>query len=195
MKKFLLEYNLKVRLPIIIFVIATTFAITYYVSYAERNGVGYAPEQPILFSHKLHNGTMGIDCQYCHTGVEKSRNASIPSADICMNCHTVARKDKPEIVKLTEYYNQNKPIPWKRIHKVPEFAYFNHSVHVNKGIDCANCHGDVKQMDVMAQVNSFTMGACLECHRNPEKRISNYSDLVSKKNLKKGPEYCSACHR
>ena len=195
MKKFLLEYNLKVRLPIIVFVIATTFAITYYVSYAERNSVGYAPEQPINFSHKLHAGAMAIDCQYCHTGVEKSRNASIPAVDICMNCHTLARKDKPEILKLTDYFNQGKPIPWKRVHKVPDFAYFNHSVHVNKGIDCANCHGDVKQMDVIAQVNSFTMGACLECHRNPEKRISNFIDLVTKKNLKKGPQYCSACHR
>jgi hypothetical protein len=193
MKKHLLDYNLKVRLPVIVFTALLAFAVTYYASYAERNGIGYSPEQPIKYSHKLHAGDMQIDCKYCHIGVEKSRVASIPSADICMNCHTVARADRPEIVKLVKYYNEGKPIEWKRIHRVPDFAYFNHSVHVNKNIDCVNCHGDVKQMEQVAQVNSFTMGACLTCHRNPEKKISNYEEI--KGNLKKGPENCSACHR
>jgi hypothetical protein len=193
MKKHLLDYNLKVRLPIIVFTAVLAFTITYYASYAERNGIGYSPEQPIKYSHKLHAGDMQIDCKYCHIGVEKSRVASVPSADICMNCHTVARADRPEIVKLVKYYNEGKPIEWKRIHRVPDFAYFNHSVHVNKGIDCVNCHGDVKQMVQIAQVNSFTMGACLTCHREPEKKISNYNEI--KDNLKKGPENCAACHR
>ena len=193
MKKHLLDYNLKVRLPIIVFTAVLAFTITYYASYAERNGIGYSPEQPIKFSHKLHAGDMQIDCKYCHVGVDKSRNASVPSADICMNCHTVARADRPEIVKLVKYYNEKKPIEWKRIHKVPDFAYFNHSVHVNKGIDCADCHGDVKQMEQVGQVNSFTMGACLTCHRKPEQKISNFEQI--KGNLNKGPEYCAACHR
>lgn len=193
MKKHLLDYNLKVRLPIIVFTAVLAFTVTYYASYAERNGIGYSPEQPIKFSHKLHAGDMQIDCKYCHVGVDKSRTASVPSADICMNCHTVARADRPEIVKLVKYYNEKKPIEWKRIHKVPDFVYFNHSVHVNKQIDCVNCHGDVKQMEQVAQVNSFTMGACLTCHRKPEQKISNYEQI--KGNLKKGPEYCAACHR
>ncbi|MCE1165462.1 MAG: cytochrome c family protein [Bacteroidetes bacterium] len=193
MDKHLLDYNLKVRLPIILFVVIAVFAVTYYSTYAERNGIGYSPEQPVKFSHKLHAGSMQIDCKYCHTGVDKSRNASIPSVDICMNCHTLARKDRPEIQKLTDYYEKNRPLEWKRIHKVPDFVYFNHSAHVNKGIDCANCHGDVKQMEVVGQVNSFTMGACLACHRKPETKISNYEEI--KGSLKKGPEYCVACHR
>ncbi|TRZ53524.1 cytochrome C [bacterium] len=193
MNKHLLDYNLKVRLPIIAFVAITVFAITYYASYAERNSIGYTPEQPVKFSHKLHAGTMQIDCKYCHTGVDKSRNASIPSVDICMNCHTLARIDKPEIQKLKGYFEQNKPLEWRRIHKVPDFVYFNHSAHVNKGIDCVNCHGDVKQMEVIGQVNSFTMGACLTCHRQPETKIVNYSEI--KNSLKKGPENCAACHR
>lgn len=193
MDKHLLDYNLKVRLPVILFVVIAVFAVTYYSTYAERNGIGYAPEQPVKFSHKLHAGTMQIDCKYCHTGADKSRNASIPSVDICMNCHTLARKDRPEIQKLTDYYEKNRPLEWKRIHKVPDFVYFNHSAHVNKGIDCANCHGDVKQMEVVGQVNSFTMGACLQCHRKPETKISNFEEI--KGNLKKGPEYCAACHR
>ena len=193
MKKHLLDYNLKVRLPVIAFVALTVFAITYYVSYAERNSIGYGPEQPIKYSHKLHAGDMQIDCKYCHVGVDKSRAASVPSVDICMNCHSVARTDRPEILKLGNYFRDNKPLEWKRIHKVPDFVYFNHSVHVNKGIDCVDCHGDVKQMEVLTQVNSFTMGACLTCHRKPDQKISNYEQI--KNNLKKGPENCAACHR
>ena len=193
MNKFLLDYNLKVRLPIVIFVILSVFAITYYVSYAERNGIGYQPEQPIKYSHKLHAGDLQIDCKYCHSGVENSRVANIPSPDVCMNCHTIARKDKPEIQKLTKYYEEKRPIQWKRIHRVPEFVYFNHSAHVNKDIDCINCHGDIAKMEVVGQVNSFTMRSCLDCHRNPEKNIKDFQKLTT--GIKNGPEYCSACHR
>jgi len=193
MNKHLLDYNLKVRLPIITFVVLAVFAITYYASYAERNSIGYTPEQPIKFSHKLHAGSMQIDCKYCHSGVDKSRSAGIPSVDVCMNCHSLARKDRPDIIKLTEYYEKNIPLEWKRIHKVPQFVYFNHSSHVNKKIDCVNCHGDVKQMEIVGQTNSFTMGACLTCHRKPETKILNYEEI--KNDIKKGPEYCAACHR
>lgn len=189
MKKTVLDYALKIRLPLTLFVIASTFVITYYTSRPERDGIGYAPEQPIKFSHKLHAGTMAIDCQYCHTDVTKGRHASIPSVNICMNCHSVARKDKPEIIKLTQYYEDGKPIPWKRIHKVPDYAYFNHSVHVNKGIDCASCHGDLKEMEVVSQVRQFTMNACLDCHREPHKNLP----YLEKVNV--GPENCAACHR
>jgi hypothetical protein len=192
MRKFLLNYSLKVKVPIVIFTVLTAFTVTYYFSYAERNNVGYAPEQPIAFSHKLHAGDMQIDCKYCHIGAEKTRFATVPSVDICMNCHTVARIDKPEIIKLTNFYKENKPILWKRIHRVPEFVYFNHSVHVNKGIDCVNCHGEISKMEVVGQVNSFTMGACLNCHRNPQENIQNFIEL---KNIKNGPQDCASCHR
>jgi len=184
-----IDYLLRIRLPIVIFVALASFAVTFYVSRAERDGVGYAPDQPINFSHKLHAGTMKIDCQYCHTGVEKTRFASIPAAAVCMNCHTQARTDRPEIIKLTEYYKSGKPIPWKRIHRTAEYAYFNHSVHVSAGIDCASCHGDVANMEKVSQVKPFTMGACLDCHRNPEQKLPYL------KNVKKGPVHCWACHR
>ena len=184
-----IDYLLRIRLPLTLFVVAVAFTITFFLSRAERDGVGYSPDQPIAFSHALHAGQMGIDCQYCHTGVEKSRTAGIPQVATCMNCHSLARKDRPQIIKLTEYYQQGKPIPWKRIHRVPEYAYFNHSVHVNKGIQCASCHGQIDQMEKVAQVNSFTMGACLDCHRNAS------SKLTYLKNVKNGPEYCWACHR
>ena len=108
---------------------------------------------------------------------------------VCMNCHTVARKEKPEIIKLTQYYEEGIPLPWKRIHKVPEYAYFNHSVHVNKGIKCESCHGNIYEMEKVQQVRGFTMTACLECHRNPEEHLP-YLEKVNK-----GPENCAACHR
>lgn len=189
MKRTVLDYALKIRIPLTLFVVALIFILTFYISRAERDSVGYAPVQPILYSHKLHAGQMGIDCKYCHIGVEKGRHAIVPSVNICMNCHTVARKDKPEIIKLTRYYEEGKPIPWKRIHKVPEYAYFNHSVHVNRGIDCVSCHGDVKEMEIVNQVKPFTMTACLDCHREPEKFVPYL------KQINKGPENCSACHR
>ncbi|MEW6653662.1 MAG: cytochrome c3 family protein [Bacteroidota bacterium] len=189
MKRTVLDYALKIRLPLTLFVIIVSFVLTFYISRAERDGIGYAPEQPIKFSHKLHAGQMAIDCQYCHIGVEKGRNAIIPSVNICMNCHSLARKDRPEIIKLTQYYEEGKPIPWKRIHKVPEYAYFNHSVHVNKGIDCVSCHGDIKEMEVVNQAKGFTMTACLDCHRKP------HENLPYLKEVKSGPEHCAACHR
>ena len=200
MKKFLLDYNLKVRLPILLFVTAIVFTITYYVSFAERNDIGYMPEQPIHYSHKLHAGDMQIDCKYCHTGVDKSRFASVPSVDICMNCHVVARKDKPDIIKLTKYYETNTPIPWKRVHRVPDFAYFNHAAHVNKGVDCLNCHGDMRKTEVVESVKNLTMGACLDCHRDTKNKIAvinpnNPNKITSSSQEKNGPTNCAACHR
>ncbi len=189
MKNSLIDHSIRIRLPITIFVIIASFALTYFASKAERDQVGYSPDQPIKFSHKLHAGQMKIDCQYCHTGVEKSRVAMVPPVNTCMNCHKIARKDRPQIKKLTEYYKEGKALPWQRVHRVPDFVYFNHSVHVNMGIDCVSCHGDVRQMDKIAQMHSFTMAACLNCHRNPKEQIPYL------KNIKNGPEFCVACHR
>ncbi|MFH1197336.1 MAG: cytochrome c3 family protein [bacterium] len=189
MKKSLLDYTLKIRLPLTLFVILSAFILTYYISRPERDGLGYAPLQPIAYSHKLHAGQMQIDCQYCHTGVTKGRQALVPSLNICMNCHTLARKDRPELIKLTKYYEQGVALPWKRIHKVPEYAYFNHSVHVNKGIHCESCHGNIREMEKVSQSKQFTMAACLDCHRNPQKELPYLKDV------KKGPENCAACHR
>ncbi len=189
MNNKLLDYALRVRLPITLFVIALAFTVTFYVSRAERDGIGYQPDQPIKYSHKLHAGDLQIDCQYCHTGVTKGRHALVPSVNICMNCHTIARKDKPEIIKLTEYYKSGKLLPWKRVHKVPDYVYFNHSVHVNYGIKCETCHGDPRKMEKIEQVKNFNMTGCLNCHRNPEKQLPYLADV------KKGPENCFACHR
>lgn len=184
-----IDYLLRIRLPLTLFVAVISFAVTYFASRAERDGIGYTPEQPVNFSHQIHAGKLNIDCQYCHISVEKSRHATVPAVSICMNCHSVAKKDQPEIIKLTDYYKTGKALEWKRIHKVPDYAYFNHSVHVNKGIDCTSCHGDIAQMDKVGQMNSFTMGACLDCHRNPHEKMPYL------KEVKNGPDNCWACHR
>ena len=190
MKKLHLDRILKIRVPITVAVIILAFTLTFFATKAERDGVGYEPEQPIKFSHAIHAGKLEIDCQYCHTGVEKTRHAGIPSPSICMNCHSVARRDKPEVQKLINYYFDKKPVPWKRIHKVPDYAYFNHSVHVNRKINCVHCHGDIASMDVVSQKQSFRMGQCLSCHRNAHDRMPEISDKI-----KLGPVNCSSCHR
>jgi hypothetical protein len=189
MKKSLLDYTLRIRLPIVVFVAVAACVITYFMSRAERDNVGYAPKQPIAFSHKLHAGTMSIDCKYCHTGVTVSPSATIPPASTCMNCHSVARKDQPEILKLRKYYDEGTAIPWERVHKVPDYVYFNHSAHVNRGIDCANCHGSVENMAVVTQVYDFTMSGCLNCHRNATSVLKDVPGITI------GPENCYTCHR
>ncbi len=133
--------------------------------------VGYAPDQPVNFSHKLHAGQYNIDCQYCHTGVRKAKSANIPSTNICMNCHNVVKEGpkygKKEIQKIVESYNENDPIEWVRIHNLPDHVYFNHSQHVNVGnVECETCHGQVSNMEVVHQHSKLEMGWCIDCHRN-----------------------------
>ncbi len=133
--------------------------------------VGYAPDQPVNFSHKLHAGEYNIDCQYCHTGVRKAKSANIPSTNICMNCHNVVKEGpkygKEEINKVVESYENNNPIEWVRIHNLPDHVYFNHSQHVNVGnVECESCHGQVSNMEVVHQHSKLEMGWCIDCHRN-----------------------------
>lgn len=150
--------------------------------------IGYAPDQPIKFSHKLHAGQYGIDCQYCHTGVEKSKNANIPSPNICMNCHVAVQSGPKygteEISKIYSaigfdpgtgnYSGETKPIEWVRIHNLPDHVYFNHQQHVVAGnLDCENCHGNVKEMEVVQQVSLLEMGWCIDCHKQTQVEVDN----------------------
>ncbi len=130
---------------------------------------GYAPEQPIKFSHKLHAGYYEIDCKYCHTSVEKSRSANIPSANICMNCHNSIRQESPEIQKIYAAIEKDEPIQWVRVHNLPDLSYFNHAQHVKvAGLECESCHGEIKEMEVVQQHSLLTMGWCIDCHRKTE---------------------------
>ena len=127
---------------------------------------GYAPEQPIAFSHKLHAGDNEIACLYCHFAATKSRHAGIPPANVCMNCHTILRKETVEIAKLKEAVAQNRPIEWIKVHNLPDFVYFNHSQHVLSSVACRECHGLVETMTRVRQEKPLTMGWCLDCHRH-----------------------------
>ncbi len=132
---------------------------------------GYAPTQPIKYSHKVHAGDYKIDCNYCHTGVRKSKNANIPSANICMNCHSAINKGATtgteEIQKIYDAVENNTPIEWVRVHNLPDLAYFNHSQHVEVGkVECQTCHGPIEEMEVVKQYANLTMGWCVNCHRD-----------------------------
>ncbi|MCR5888964.1 c-type cytochrome [Hymenobacter sp. J193] len=127
---------------------------------------GYQPTQPIAFSHKLHAGEHQINCAYCHTSVYKSKSANIPSANICMNCHSQIKTESPEIKKIYRAIQKNQPIQWVRVHNLPDLAYFNHSQHTQVGgLECQTCHGPIQNMDVVYQYSALTMGWCINCHR------------------------------
>ncbi|MDX2189294.1 MAG: cytochrome c3 family protein [Bacteroidota bacterium] len=168
---------------------------------------GYAPTQPITFSHKLHAGEYKINCAYCHTGVYKTKSANIPSANICMNCHNSIRQESPEIQKIYKAISTGRPVEWVRVHNLPDLAYFNHSQHVKVGgIECQQCHGPIETMEVVQQYSPLTMGWCINCHRETAvngKGNAYYDNLmaVHNKNSKEpmkvkdiGGLECSKCH-
>lgn len=173
---------------------------------------GYTPSQPIAFSHALHAGQYEIACQYCHTGVEIGKSANIPSANICMNCHThiqnVGGKEgvSPEIQKIYNAVDNNTPIEWVRVHNLPDLAYFNHSQHVKVGgIECQTCHGPIQEMEVVGQHSALTMGWCIDCHRQTEittegnayydKLVQLHSDSKDALKVKDiGGLECAKCH-
>jgi hypothetical protein len=130
-----------------------------------------AREQPVPFSHEHHAGGLGIDCRYCHTSVETSYTAGIPPTKICMNCHAEMWAGSRTLAPVRSSWRSGQSIPWTRVHDLPGFVYFNHSIHVQKGFGCATCHGRVDTMPLMWQVAPLTMEWCLECHRNPENHI------------------------
>lgn len=147
--------------------VSIIFVFWYWFS-PKHLEVGYQPVQPIPYSHKLHAGELGIDCRYCHFNVEEAKHASIPPTEVCMNCHTQVKTDSPHIEKLAESYETGTPIEWVKVHQLPDYAYFDHSRHVNSGIGCASCHGRVDKMEIVRQVEPLSMSWCLECHRNVE---------------------------
>jgi hypothetical protein len=130
-----------------------------------------AREQPVPFSHEHHVNGLGIDCRYCHSTVEKSPFAGIPATKVCMTCHSQIWTNAAMLEPVRQSWNTGTPIQWNRVHNIPDYAYFDHSVHVAKGIGCASCHGQVDQMPLMMQGPSLQMEWCLDCHRNPEKHI------------------------
>ena len=185
--------------------------IWYYFS-PEFTDVGYQPEQPVPFSHALHAGELELDCRYCHANVERSAVASVPPTQICMNCHSLVARDSEQLAAIRDSMSNDSPMEWVRIHKLPEYAYFDHSVHVKAGVGCSSCHGDIRAMEVVAQQEPLSMGWCLECHRDPGPHLRTPDQIfntawkpprdqqtfaaavIAERGLAP-PEDCSACHR
>ena len=171
-----------------------------------------AREQPIQFSHERHVAGNGLDCRYCHTSVEQSAFAGIPPTKTCMNCHSQIFAASPYLEPVRQSFRSDRPIAWTRVHDLPDFVYFNHSIHVNKGVGCTTCHGPVDRMPLMWQEQSLQMAWCLECHRNPERyvrprdaifrvdyvppsdQLALGTQLVAEYHIQKLTS-CSTCHR
>lgn len=159
--------------------------VSYFVYALTYNDVtvgynqGYKPDQPLPFSHELHAGKYGINCKYCHTTTEVSRHASIPSLNICMNCHIQVKTSSPWIKKLQKAYYSGTSIAWQRVHMLPDFVKFNHAPHIKAGKKCQTCHGPVETMPQIYQYAPLSMGWCVNCHRKPENHA---------------PTNCSTCH-
>ncbi|MTI88916.1 MAG: cytochrome C [Balneolaceae bacterium] len=199
----------KILIGLIVLLNAVVFSIWYFFS-PEYTDVGYAPEQPVPYSHKLHVDKLGLDCQYCHTQVFESKQANVPATQTCMNCHTYVKTESEKLAKVRESWETGEAIEWIRVHNLADYAYFDHSAHVTVGVGCESCHGRVDKMDVVYQAEPLSMGWCLDCHREPEKYIRpveevttmGYSvenqlelgrSLVNKNNIHP-PTYCQGCH-
>ena len=190
--------------------------LTYdYERSTNETGVGIVKEQPVPFSHEHHVSGLGIDCRYCHTSVESSSSAGMPSSDTCMSCHSQIWKESPTLAPVRDSLARQEPLVWARVHDLPDFVYFNHGIHVQKGIGCASCHGRVDQMPLTWKAEPLTMQWCLTCHRHPEQHVRPRDEvfnmayhLSSREQAKLGKELvdaykiprdrltnCSTCHR
>ena len=207
----------KLPLQIIVYLVVLSGIVTaganYYMT-PKYTRVGYAPVQPVPYSHALHAGQLGIDCRYCHSNIEKSGVANLPTAQTCMNCHNQVKKDSPLLAVVRHSYETGEAVPWVKIHQVPDYAYFNHSIHVNRGVSCVECHGKINEMEVVAHAKPLSMGFCLDCHRDPATRMRAKADIfnldsetiatqsgleaahkfLTDRNVKP-PQSCSGCHR
>ncbi len=156
---------------------------------ANTLNVGYAPDQPVPYSHALHVGELGLDCRYCHTTVDDASFAAIPPTQTCMNCHHAIHTDSSRLEAVFNSYETGESVPWVKVHDLPDYAYFNHAAHVNKGVSCVSCHGRVDKMEVVRQDKPLSMGWCLDCHREPEKHLrplDKVTDLAWTPELEEG---------
>jgi hypothetical protein len=186
--------------------VVVVFLFWYYGS-PKNLQVGYAPLQPVPYSHRLHAGDLGIDCRYCHANIERSAHAMIPATQTCMGCHAIVKTDSAKLEPVRDSWKTGAPIEWTKVHKLPEHAYFNHSAHLAAGVGCATCHGRIDQMEVVRLDKPISMGWCLECHRDPspnlrpKEQITNMSwtpDMAPagwQPPKVNPPTNCSGCHR
>ncbi|MFQ6612637.1 MAG: cytochrome c3 family protein [Fidelibacterota bacterium] len=209
------QWSNKVPFYLLIAVLISTVGgvgLFWYYGSPRYTDVGYEPEQPVPYSHKLHAGDLGMDCRYCHTTVETSAYAGVPPTNTCMNCHKLVLPASEKLAPVRESFNSGIPLRWVRVHKIPDYTYFDHSIHINAGVGCSSCHGNVREMEVIRQVEPLSMGWCLDCHRHPEQQLRPASEItntewtppednsafaskiIAQKHLNP-PEDCSGCHR
>ncbi len=168
------------------------YAVVFITAFfsPQFSAIGYAPVQPVAYSHALHAGELAIDCRYCHTGVETTAYATLPPTATCMNCHATIKTESEKLALVRDSAATGEPIPWVRIHDLPDFAYFNHAGHIQSGVGCVSCHGRVDRMEVVEQAKALTMGWCLRCHRAPDANLRPKSEYGVSPS-----EDCSTCHR
>ena len=188
--------------------VAVVFVVWYWFS-PKFTDVGYQPEQPVAFSHKLHAGDMGMDCRYCHNTVERASHAAVPPTATCMNCHATVQPDSPRLAPVRESAETGEPVEWVRVHMLPDYAYFDHSVHVAGGVGCVSCHGRIDQMPVVTQREPLSMSWCLDCHRDPAANLRPRSEVTNmawdepydpqedphRTREVNPPLHCGGCHR
>ncbi len=190
-------------------VVGGVVAVFWYFGTDKFLRVGYQPRQPIEFSHKQHAGDLGLDCRYCHSTVERAAFAAVPPTQVCMNCHKAVKTGSDRLTLLRERVADDGPVPWVRVHDLPDYVYFDHRAHLSAGVGCASCHGRVDQMARVTQVQPLTMGWCLDCHRDPEPHLRG-AESVTRMDFVPGtrhglhapngrevrpPVHCSGCHR
>jgi hypothetical protein len=157
-----------------------TFAFWTVIKWSPwETEVAVAIEQPVPFSHQHHVSGLGLDCRYCHTSVDRAAFAGIPPTHTCMTCHSQIWSDAPMLKPVRDSALKSEPLKWNRVNRLPKYVYFNHSIHVNQGIGCTSCHGDVGKMPLTAKANPFYMKDCLACHREPEKYIRPRSEVFN----------------
>jgi len=189
-----------------------TFVVVYYFS-PRFQQVGYTPEQPVPYSHRLHAGQLGIDCRYCHSNVENSFEAMIPPTQTCMGCHSIVRTDSARLQPVRDSWETGESIEWVRVNNVPDHVFFDHSVHLAAGVGCVSCHGRVDRMEEVSVAQPLSMGWCLDCHRDPEENLRptsritdmdwNPEEASDEERTEMAtllaravpPENCSGCHR
>lgn len=147
-----------------------TGAVWYYFT-PKYTRVGYMPTQPVSYSHAVHVDQLGMDCRYCHSFVDFSSHANVPTTQTCMACHSKVQTENPKLQPVRDSWATGKPIEWVKVHQAPDYVYFNHAVHVNRGVSCKSCHGDVHKMEVVWHDQPQSMAWCLDCHRSPEKNL------------------------
>ncbi|MFT4703710.1 MAG: hypothetical protein ACI81R_001402 [Bradymonadia bacterium] len=204
-----LPFAIAAALPIVGLVVVCS--VWYWFS-PKFTDVGYQPEQPIPFSHSLHAGDMEMDCRYCHNTVEVAAHAAVPPTQTCMNCHVTVAPESDVLAPVRAAYATDEPMEWVRVHMLPDYAYFNHSVHVAAGVGCTSCHGRIDEMAVVYQHEPLSMGWCLDCHRDPEPNLRPLSEVTNmayepeaagydhsadpaRERELVPPQHCGGCHR